>query len=355
MRTVLQNFKEDFNHMKSDYAESELIEFSPTNRSYSCDVGIHRDTETLTTSLAVHIPQGLSNAEETWFINEFLLRMAHDFKRDEHEYSTNSFSKDIYLYCDGSYEEGIGAELANGFHVVRRGPHYCELKANLETLIDSFMNEYQTNFDVHQRVAEHVRAMAEKRLRERNILAWVSARAKEPTSLRNKLSQRSTPYERGKKYRQAADIYADIVDLAGIRVALYFPGDRLAAVAALIESFIQVAHPREFPRPDGPPRRQRFGGYRATHMRVQIPGHLVNAPEEQSYNAEIQIASVIMHAWAEVEHDLQYKRQEGVLSELEFEMLDQLNGLAMAGEVSLEQLKLARDNRLSRKKLQEGL
>ena len=30
---------------------------------------------------------------------------------------------------------------------------------------------------------------------------------------------------------------------------------------------------------------------------------------------EIQVASVLMHAWAEVEHDLVYKRLEGELSD----------------------------------------
>ena len=36
-----------------------------------------------------------------------------------------------------------------------------------------------------------------------------------------------------------------------------------------------------------------------------------------------------MHAWAEVEHDLVYKPQEGVLSTEELSILDELNGLAL--------------------------
>lgn len=50
---------------------------------------------------------------------------------------------------------------------------------------------------------------------------------------------------------------------------------------------------------------------------------------------EIQVASVVMHAWAEVEHDLVYKPLAGELSQDEYAILDELNGLVMAGEIAL--------------------
>ena len=54
-----------------------------------------------------------------------------------------------------------------------------------------------------------------------------------------------------------------------------------------------------------------------------------------------------MHAWSEVEHDLVYKPLEGRLSAPEYALLDQLNGLVLAGEIALEQLQLAGDARLT--------
>jgi hypothetical protein len=54
-----------------------------------------------------------------------------------------------------------------------------------------------------------------------------------------------------------------------------------------------------------------------------------------------------MHAWSEVEHDLVYKPQEGELSPSEYALLDQLNGLVLAGEIALEQLQKAGDERLA--------
>jgi len=54
-----------------------------------------------------------------------------------------------------------------------------------------------------------------------------------------------------------------------------------------------------------------------------------------------------MHAWSEVEHDLVYKPLQGELSEDEYAILDELNGLVLAGEIALERLQRAGDVRVS--------
>ena len=68
---------------------------------------------------------------------------------------------------------------------------------------------------------------------------------------------------------------------------------------------------------------------------------------------EIQVASVLMHAWSEVEHDLVYKPFQGKLSEEEYAILDELNGLVLAGEIALERLQGAMERRLSEAKAEE--
>lgn len=62
---------------------------------------------------------------------------------------------------------------------------------------------------------------------------------------------------------------------------------------------------------------------------------------------EIQVASVLMHGWSEVEHDLVYKPFQGHLSVEEYAILDELNGLVMAGEIALERLQKAGEARVS--------
>lgn len=54
-----------------------------------------------------------------------------------------------------------------------------------------------------------------------------------------------------------------------------------------------------------------------------------------------------MHAWSEVEHDLAYKPTQGQLTARELGLLDQLNGLVLAGEIALEQLQAAGQERVA--------
>ncbi|MCP4699212.1 MAG: hypothetical protein GY862_20535 [Gammaproteobacteria bacterium] len=61
------------------------------------------------------------------------------------------------------------------------------------------------------------------------------------------------------------------------------------------------------------------------------------------------MASVLMHAWAEVEHDLVYKPFQGVLSEDEYAILDGLNGMVISGEIALERLQRAAELRVTSK------
>lgn len=54
-----------------------------------------------------------------------------------------------------------------------------------------------------------------------------------------------------------------------------------------------------------------------------------------------------MHAWSEVEHDLDYKPLAGPLSWGEHAILDELNGLVLAGEIALERLQDAGQSRVA--------
>jgi hypothetical protein len=124
---------------------------------------------------------------------------------------------------------------------------------------------------------------------------------------------------------------------------LYFPAES-DQVEGTIARLFKVIERREFPdkekqRPGNP----RFSGYGAIHYRVQLREEDLSEAEKRYAAAriEIQIATVLMHAWAEVEHDLVYKPLEGDLSEEEYALLDQLNGLVLTGEIALERLQKA--------------
>ena len=212
-------------------------------------------------------------------------------------------------------------------------------------IVAEFVANYRKKVDFYEAAAILVAHRLEDALQASGIRAIVTHRAKSATRLEQKCRRRN----RDKHYTTFDDIYADIADIAGIRVALYFPGER-DQVSKLIEQlFTDIGKRKTFP--DGSKRStdSRFLGYSAVHYRICLaPEELLEA--ERLYagtRVEIQVASVFMHAWAEVEHDLVYKSFEGQLSQTEYAILDSLNGLALTGEVSLELLQRAGEARIA--------
>jgi len=110
------------------------------------------------------------------------------------------------------------------------------------------------------------------------------------------------------------------------------------------------SEPKRFPEDSkAPTYDKRFSGYWAAHYRVHLRDTSLNDAQKRYGQAriEIQVASVLMHAWAEVEHDLVYKPQQGTLSEDEYAILDEINGMVITGEIALEQLQRAGKKRVA--------
>jgi ppGpp synthetase/RelA/SpoT-type nucleotidyltranferase len=212
-------------------------------------------------------------------------------------------------------------------------------------LIAEFIGRYRKEFDFYEQSCRMVAQILEANLRSAGVRAIVTSRAKNPTRLEEKVRQRSVKA----KYKTVDDIYRDIVDLAGVRVALYFPGERDEVGKIVRSLFLLADEPKEFPTTAQPTYRKRFSGYWATHYRVRIPDAALNESQKRYSEAkvEVQVASVLMHAWSEVEHDLVYKPLQGTLSEEEYAILDELNGLVLSGEIALERLQRAGELRAS--------
>lgn len=217
------------------------------------------------------------------------------------------------------------------------------------SLIDNFLQRYAKEYDFYNELAHQVAIICETIIQRSGIRAIVTYRAKKPDSLMEKLNKRNSV----KKYKSIEHIYRDIVDLSGVRIAIYFPGDR-EEIGRLIESEFNTEKIKKFPNADqklnqDDPFKRRFSGYDAVHYRVKIKEDKLEENNKRFAHAqvEIQIASSLMHAWAEVEHDLAYKPQIGSLSKEEFTILDELNGLVLSGEIALERLQKAFKHRIA--------
>lgn len=212
------------------------------------------------------------------------------------------------------------------------------------SVIEKFLKSYSREYDFHLNLAQICASQCENVLEGSGIRAIVTHRAKRPDRLKEKLEKRIIE----KQYKSVDSIYKDIVDLAGVRIAIYFPGDREEIDKFITNNFL-VHSKKEFPGGAIPSYSKRFSGYWAYHYRVSLKSELLTETTKRYTDAivEIQVASVLMHAWAEVEHDLVYKPLSGELSEEEYQILDELNGLVLAGEIALERLQKAAKNRIT--------
>jgi len=213
-------------------------------------------------------------------------------------------------------------------------------------IIENFLNQYNKQYDFYTELSKIGHNKLESELRKRGIKAIVSYRAKGIDRLREKLVQRNEE----KKYKNVQAVFDDIVDLAGVRVALYFPSER-DLVDEIVRDLFKIVKTKNFPESSHKPKHtKRFSGYWATHYRVEI--NKSDKENKRYHNAvfEIQVASVLMHAWSEVEHDLVYKPLSGSLWDEELAILDEINGLVLTGEIALERLQKAMTKRTKESK-----
>lgn len=213
-------------------------------------------------------------------------------------------------------------------------------------IIEDFIGRYRREYDFYDQAARLVSQQLEARLQAAGIRAMITYRAKAVARLEPKVRDRATR----KSYASVDEIYADIPDLAGARVALYFPAQR-DQVDQVVNDLFVVTATKTFPDGTPPKYAKRFSGYSAIHYRVRLRETALVDSQKRYAEArvEIQVASVLMHAWSEVEHDLVYKPYQGQLSEDEYAILDELNGMVMAGEIALERLQRAGSVRVAAK------
>ena len=134
----------------------------------------------------------------------------------------------------------------------------------------------------------------------------VTSRCKTHESLVRKLTLPSKSYSQ----------LIEITDLAGLRITTYFSDD-VDVVAEIVERefLVDSAHSvdkRQQLDPD------RFG-YQSLHYVVQMTPSRCALSEYRRFEGlrfEVQISSILQHAWAEIEHDLGYKSAAGVPREI---------------------------------------
>lgn len=196
--------------------------------------------------------------------------------------------------------------------------------------VEKIVAEYREKVGVYGDFAGTCRDMVERILRTEGIRVHsVTCRAKSLESLREKLG-------RGERQCQAL---SEVTDLAGIRIITYF-GDDVDEIGTIIErEFTVIAEQSIDKRKALDP--DRFG-YLSLHYVCTFPAGRTHFPEYAPYSGyicEIQVRSILQHAWAEIEHDLGYKAPQGIPRAIR-RRFSRLAGLLETGD---EQFMVIRD------------
>src|SRR5579862_8510120 len=159
-----------------------------------------------------------------------------------------------------------------------------------------FLKEYETTYRKCCDVATGLEATIERLVRDTGReIHLVVGRAKELDSLRGKLRRKQYPNPRDQ-----------VTDLIGIRVITYYRDD--------VDPIVQILKAKlRIDRKNSVDKRKvldlRSFGYRSVHLIGYLDAKsMAYVPKElDGHRFEIQVRSVLEHAWAEIEHEIVYK------------------------------------------------
>jgi len=178
---------------------------------------------------------------------------------------------------------------------------------NFDAHRTSAIEQYKIIHPTYEKFAEAAKQILSHALERRNISYHkIEARAKEIDSFGAKAAK---PMESDLTKPKYSDPLKQIEDLAGVRV-ITFIQRAVDEVSECIES--------EFRCLDKEDKSAKLMdddkfGYQSVHYIVQLLPNRIELPEYQDFKdlkLELQVRTILQHAWAEVEHDLQYKNEK---------------------------------------------
>lgn len=129
---------------------------------------------------------------------------------------------------------------------------------------------------------------------DRNPIDDIQSRLKSPESIRDKLLRKNLPYT-------LEAIEKNLYDIAGVRIVCSFIDDiYMLADCLLQQDDITLIKRKDYIR------QPKENGYRSLHLIVQVPIFLQD--RKKLVNVEVQFRTIAMESWANLEHQLRYKK-----------------------------------------------
>ena len=131
--------------------------------------------------------------------------------------------------------------------------------------------------------------------KERNPIESIKTRIKSFPSIREKLHRRSFPMN-------LDSMRDNLNDIAGVRVICSFVDDiYMLADCLLQQDDVKLIEKKDYIT------EPKANGYRSLHLIVEIPIYLYN--EKRYMRVEVQLRTIAMESWANLEHKLRYKKE----------------------------------------------
>ena len=129
---------------------------------------------------------------------------------------------------------------------------------------------------------------------ERNPIDTIKSRLKSPESILEKLNRRGYP-------KTLSSVESNLTDIAGVRVICSFKDDiYMLADCLLKQDDVKLIVAKDYIKSPKP------NGYRSLHLIVETPIYLQDGKRQMK--AEVQLRTIAMEFWANLEHKLRYKK-----------------------------------------------
>jgi len=168
-------------------------------------------------------------------------------------------------------------------------------------LIQNYINKKH----YYENLTHTIRSLLKILLEEAKInYQKIESRTKKVSSLENKINLKLLS---NKQYKNLDEI----TDLSGIRIIVFFKDD-IFKVINLIEKEFKIYKEKSLDTHLNINKSPKEFGYQSLHRIVTINKSRSNLKEYKKFKntkCEIQIRTVLQHAWAEIEHDIGYKSE----------------------------------------------
>ncbi|WP_367209587.1 GTP pyrophosphokinase family protein [Sphingobacterium sp. R2] len=162
---------------------------------------------------------------------------------------------------------------------------------------NEILNEFESKIHVYNRFKDKSLSLLNDLLKQKKIAFHnIDGRVKNYESLSSKIDRKSEKYK----------CLSDITDLVGIRITSYLESD-VDLIDKLIRDEFQIDNDNSI---DKRILNSDQFGYKSLHLVVELDNRRLQLYENSDFKnlkIEIQIRSILQHAWAEIEHDLGYK------------------------------------------------